>query len=160
MVMNPAFIDPRGAPHRTPPHLIFLSTTEPQRGRQRKMSGDPASISQFRLKPDSTGKENSFDTTGSYNINHNSLNNCNNSFNTNTNIITITEERSEILTWLSPLDPNLRHHDVQMRQVDDVGDWLLRTKEFQSWHSGGLGEAHKAALFCSGNPGVGKTYIR
>jgi len=43
----------------------------------------------------------------------------------------------------------------------DVGGWLLRKEEFQDWMNGdGQGESQKAAIFCSGNLGVGKTYIR
>jgi len=37
----------------------------------------------------------------------------------------------------------------------------METKEFRKWH--GLGkevEDNKAILFCYGNPGVGKTFIR
>ena len=109
--------------------------------------------------PTSSGYEtNSFNTASSIN---NSLNNNSNSFNVNHNNITVTGDRSEILTWLSPLEPRLRHSDVVSRRVRNVGDWLLRTEEFRSWQSGGdQGESQKAAIFCSGNPGVGKTYIR
>jgi len=77
------------------------------------------------------------------------------------NHITVTDDRSEILTWLSPLEPHLRHHDLRISRVKDVGDWLLRTEEFQSWMEGDVrGESQKATVFCSGNLGVGKTYIR
>ena len=75
--------------------------------------------------------------------------------------IAVSSDRSEILAWLSPLEPHLRHHDIRTNRVQDVGDWLLRTEEFQSWKSGdGQGEPQKATMFCSGNLGVGKTYIR
>ena len=43
-------------------------------------------------------------------------------------------------------------------RFDGVGDWLLETSEFQEWRSSEDG-ADKAVLFCSGNPGVGKTYL-
>ena len=75
--------------------------------------------------------------------------------------ITATDDRSEILAWLSPLEPHLRHHDIQTRRVKNVGDWLLRTEEFRGWmNCDGQGESQKATIFCSGNLGVGKTYIR
>ncbi|RPB02438.1 hypothetical protein L873DRAFT_1673641, partial [Choiromyces venosus 120613-1] len=65
-----------------------------------------------------------------------------------------------ILAWLSPLEPRLRHQDVQSHRVDDVGKWLLQTPEFKSWQNssldGGLGNP---VLFCYGDPGVGKTFI-
>ena len=83
------------------------------------------------------------------NSNNNVWNNCN-----------IADERSQVLTWLSPLEPRLRHQDIQDRRVKDVGEWLLQTEEFRSWCTGGGRESDDAVLFCYGNPGVGKTYIR
>ena len=75
--------------------------------------------------------------------------------------ITVTDDRSEILTWLSPLEPHLRHYDLQISRIKGVGEWLLRTEEFRSWRNGdGQGESQKAIIFCFGNLGVGKTYIK
>ena len=77
------------------------------------------------------------------------------------NNYTIADSRSQILTWLSPLDPKLRHRDVQERRVGNVGEWFLQTQEFKSWCVGSEGgEFDNAVLFCYGDPGVGKTYIR
>ena len=77
------------------------------------------------------------------------------------NTLSVADERSNILAWLSPLDPKSRHRDIQDRRVESIGEWLLRTEEFRSWHAGsGGGESNDAVLFCYGNPGVGKTYIR
>ena len=77
------------------------------------------------------------------------------------NNYTIADDKSQILTWLSPLEPRLRHQDIRDRRVENVGEWLLRTEEFRSWHAGsGDGESVGAVLFCYGDPGVGKTYIR
>ena len=108
------------------------------------------------------GNTNYFNTPESLNHNTNFLNNNNNHcFNTNNTNITVTDNRSEILTWLSPLEPKLRHDDLQTRRVRNVGDWVLQTEEFRSWKScDGRGESQKTTIFCSGNPGVGKTYIR
>ena len=73
----------------------------------------------------------------------------------------VTGDRLEILTWLSPLEPHLRHHNIQTNRVKGAGDWFLRTEEFRSWRNGdGQDESQKAIIFCSGNLGVGKTYIR
>ena len=86
-----------------------------------------------------------------------------NSFNANNvwNNYTVADERSEILAWLSPLEPRIRHEDIRTRRVDEVGDWLLQTQEYQSWLGGmSEGESNGSALFCYGGPGVGKTYIR
>jgi len=86
-----------------------------------------------------------------------------NSFNTVSvsNNITVADDRSNILAWLSPLDPKSRHQDIQDRRVEDIGEWVLQTEEFRSWHAGSGGdECDNAVLFCYGGPGVGKTYIR
>ena len=89
----------------------------------------------------------------SHNINSFNTLNVSNNFNT-------ANDRSDILAWLSPLDPKSRHEDIQDRRVENIGEWLLRTEEFRSWHAGsGRGGSDKAVLFCYGDPGVGKTYI-
>jgi len=83
-----------------------------------------------------------------------------NSFNIS-NSFTTVDQRSEILAWLSPLEPRLRHQDIRTRRVDDVGDWLLQTDQFRNWCDvTGQDEFDKAVLFCYGNPGVGKTHMR
>ena len=75
--------------------------------------------------------------------------------------ITVADDRPNILAWLSPLDPKLRHQDIQDRRVESIGEWLLQTEEFRGWHAGGEGsKSDNAVLFCYGDPGVGKTYIR
>jgi len=94
------------------------------------------------------------------------------SFSQNTNSLNYTainvsnnfiaaDHRSSILSWLSPLDPKSRHQDIQERRVENIGEWLLQTEEFRSWHAGsGAGDSANTALFCYGDPGVGKTFIR
>ena len=77
------------------------------------------------------------------------------------NNFAVEDHRSQILAWFSPLDPKLRHKDIQGRRVENIGEWLLQTQEFRSWRAGnGTGGTGHAVLFCYGNPGVGKTYIR
>jgi len=94
-----------------------------------------------------------------YNNNRNAFN-YNNAFNNVWNY-TFVGDGSQILTWLSPLEPRLRHKDIQESRVKDVGEWVLQTEEFRSWHAGGGGsESNNAVLFCHGGPGVGKTFIR
>jgi len=89
----------------------------------------------------------------SFSNNINSLNTVNN--------FTVADDRSSILAWLSPLEPRLRHQDIQANRVEHVGEWLLQTEEFRSWYTGiEGGEFSNEVLFCYGNPGVGKTYIR
>ena len=77
------------------------------------------------------------------------------------NYLTIADDRSQLLTWLSPVDPGLRHWDIQERRVKGVGEWLTQTKEFMRWcGSSAKYDSDKAVLFCYGDPGVGKTFIR
>jgi len=101
----------------------------------------------------------------SQNTFNNSIN-CQNTTNSNntTNVwnnCTVTDDLSQLLTWLSPLDSSLRHWDIQERRINDVGEWLMRTEEFGRWSGfGEEAEGNKAVLFCYGNPGVGKTIIR
>ena len=78
-----------------------------------------------------------------------------NSFNT-----TAPDERPEILAWLSPLEPRVRHRDIGARRIDSIGAWLLQTKEFKCWKNGSRENgAYRPILFCDGNPGVGKSHI-
>jgi len=125
-------------------------------------------MSQSRLGENS----NSFNNNSFGNNNH-TFNNNTNSLNTIINNITsvnhasnvnnygIVDERDKILAWLSPLDPRIRHQDIREHRVKDVGDWLLRLEEYQNWHDGiHSGERNNSTLFCYGDPGVGKTYIR
>ena len=105
-------------------------------------SNKQSKMSQYTIK-DNT---NCFNTTNSINVQNN---------------LTISHDRPELLAWLSPLDPGLRHCDIRERRAKDVGEWFIQTGEFRRWS--GLseeGEGDKRVLFCSGNPGVGKTFIR
>ena len=73
---------------------------------------------------------------GSFNNNTNCGNNTN-SFNNTTNNVsnhfTGHEDRSEMLAWLSPLEPRVRHKNIEAGRVDKVGGWLLETEQFQRW---------------------------
>ena len=96
-----------------------------------------------------------------YSIDNSTFSNNTNSFNNVWNNYTIADDRSQLLTWLSPLEPKLRHRDIQERRVGNVGEWLMETEEFRNWRSwSGEGEGDKPILFCYGAPGVGKTFIR
>ena len=87
--------------------------------------------------------------------------NTTNSFNQVWNNCTVADEDSGIVAWLSPLEPQIRHHDIRTRRVDEVGDWLLQTDEYRNWVGSIDGNGpNGSALFCYGGPGVGKSYIR
>ena len=110
----------------------------------RENMSDPPIIS--TTNPHNTHNINSFNVTNSYN-----------------NIVNIgvTDENAEILAWLSPLEPRIRHQDLRTHCADNVGEWLLQTDEFQRWCSSAQQEgADHATLFCCGDPAVGKTYFR
>ena len=85
-----------------------------------------------------------------------------NSFNSNNIVNFITEidaEGRQILQWLSPLEPQQRHQGVRADRLHGVGNWVLETSEFKKWRDAEDGCAEQV-LFCHGNPGVGKTYVR
>ena len=86
----------------------------------------------------------------------------NNCFNyTVWNNCTVADDRTQLLAWLSPLEPGLRHRDVRERRVNDVGEWVMQTEEFRRWCGlSGEGDGASSALFSYGDPGVGKTFIR
>jgi len=112
-------------------------------------------MSQARVGEGSNSyNNNSFNTTNSFN-NTFSFKNVHNANNFGS-----TGEKDRILAWISPLDPKIRHHDIRANRVEHVGDWLLQTEEYRNWFDGIRdGEPDNSALFCYGDPGVGKTYI-
>jgi len=79
-----------------------------------------------------------------------------NSFN---NTFNMSDEDAQVMLWLSSLEPRKRHEGVSSERFDGVGDWLLEMSEFREWR-GSEGGVDEAVLFCSRNPGVGKTYLR
>jgi len=112
-----------------------------------------------------TNADNSFQTRGSFNNNDSCFNNNDRSFNTSSfNKTTVNnttvDDRSEILAWLSPLEPQIRHRDIASRRVGNIGAWVLETEEFKRWYKGSEDDgSYHPTLFCDGNPGVGKSYI-
>jgi len=98
-------------------------------------------------KPAVTINQNVGNVTDSY---KNVWNNCE---------ISVSDEKRQILEWLSPMAPRERHQAVRDGRMEGVGDWLLGTSEFEEWHAG-EDRAVNPVLFCYGDPGVGKTYLR
>jgi len=85
--------------------------------------------------------------------------NCGNIDNSVNTTIYNSDEDAKIMHWLSPLEPESRHHTVRADRFEGVGNWLLEKSEFRELRGGG-GGSDKAVLFCSGDPGVGKTHLR
>ena len=82
-----------------------------------------------------------------------------NSFNTDLKEIIVPFDANPVLEWLSPLDPREKHRAIGINRVAGVGDWLLLTTQF-TWWSGDFRGTAVPVLFCYGDPGVGKTYLR
>ena len=121
----------------------------------------PFPTTHFNKKTDTLSKMNSF-------AHHNPVisitSNCGNVTDSYKNVwnncdISVTDEKRSLLEWLSPLEPRERHHAIGVNRMPGVGDWLLITNEFTQWKKGGKGAA-KPVLFCYGDPGVGKTYLK
>jgi len=85
--------------------------------------------------------------------------NCNNTIGSYNTTIYASDEDANIMHWLSPLEPENRHHSLRTNRCEGVGDWVFETWEFRKWKRR-EGGADQAVLFCSGDPGVGKTHLR
>ena len=96
------------------------------------------------------------ETTRTHSVTFANCGNINNSFNT---INYKSSEDAQIMLWLSPLEPGKRHDSVRTTRFEGVGGWFLEKSEFREWRGNEAG-SDKNVLFCSGNPGVGKTYLR
>ncbi|KAI8633129.1 hypothetical protein F5Y19DRAFT_290242 [Xylariaceae sp. FL1651] len=64
------------------------------------------------------------------------------------------KEDIEILNWLIPTDYGPQQTDYLKRREPGTGQWLLDSKEYQSW----IQEPSKT-LFCPGIPGAGKSIL-
>jgi hypothetical protein len=63
-------------------------------------------------------------------------------------------EDLEILNWLTPIDYDAQQSDYIRRRQPETGQWLLDSKEFQTWL-----QTSKQTLYCPGIPGAGKTIL-
>jgi len=101
-----------------------------------------------------TGNTNCGNVKNSYN--HNIWNNY--------TIASLSDRKRGIPGWLASLDAqgnqqDKRHQDIRHSRVDGVGDWLLGAGQFLEWRDSEDGSVNRI-LFCCGDPGVGKTYLR
>ncbi|RPB03478.1 hypothetical protein L873DRAFT_1670060 [Choiromyces venosus 120613-1] len=88
--------------------------------------------------------------------NSNILNTTNSNNTTINNYHTARDDQDlRILAWISPLESWRRHSDVARTRAEGVGEWVLETREFQTWR----GDGGDAIIFCRGVPGAGKTFI-
>ena len=65
-----------------------------------------------------------------------------------------------ILNWLSPLQPQKRHHDIRSLRLNNTGGWLLHDERFTAWCAGVQGlRPEDRILCCYGMPGAGKAVM-
>ncbi|RPA96101.1 hypothetical protein L873DRAFT_1264470 [Choiromyces venosus 120613-1] len=145
--------------HKRPHHPLFFSPAHTATGRVLiillQFSTNRGTISTFsQYSGEKIMAEASY--TRSVNMGDNNSN-CNNTVGSFNNVGRGCTDYG----WISPLEPQNRHQSVRTDRFDGVGDWLLETKEFRDWRTRrGNGGSDEAVLFCFGNPGVGKTYLR
>ena len=65
-----------------------------------------------------------------YTIDNTTFSNNTNSFNNVQNNYVVADDRSQLLAWLSSLEPRLRHQDIQERRVANRSE--EHTSELQS----------------------------
>ncbi|EQB52061.1 hypothetical protein CGLO_08339 [Colletotrichum gloeosporioides Cg-14] len=65
-----------------------------------------------------------------------------------------SSERDRILDWLTPVEYGAQQSHFLGRLQDGTGKWFLETDKFIAWR-----DSERQTLFCSGNPGVGKTIL-
>ena len=141
---------------------VYRKSITPKEQQKSQMSQSRIGESSSSSNNIDSFNNNSYNTTNSFNNTTNNTTNNTISFGHVSNVNFDSDgKRAEILAWLSPLDPWIRHHDIRAQRVECVGDWVLRTEEYRNWSDGDRGgESDNSALFCYGDPGVGKTYIR
>jgi len=81
------------------------------------------------------------------------------SYNNTINITPMMDVRGLLFQWLSPSEPRQRHKELQSSRLDGVGNRFLETVEFRKWSGGGGGD-DPAVLFCCGDLGTGKSYLK
>lgn len=70
----------------------------------------------------------------------------------------LDKEREKLLSWLSFMQPELRHKDVNAKRSDGTGTWFINTPGFQMWSSlENVPNYH--TILSLGHPGAGKTTL-
>jgi hypothetical protein len=73
-------------------------------------------------------------------------------------VISDTEIRENILSWLCPSDYNATLRQACAKRAADTGDWLLTDTIFQRWLKSSENSSDPV-LWCYGAPGCGKTVL-
>ena len=69
----------------------------------------------------------------------------------------LSQERSEVLDWISLLNHEQKHHHVRLPRVEGTGEWLLEMRDFERWRD--KPDLHSRFLCCHGIPGSGKSVL-
>ncbi len=69
----------------------------------------------------------------------------------------LSQERSEVLDWISKLNHEQKHHYVRLPRVEGTGEWLLEMEDFERWRD--EPNLHSRVLWCHGIPGSGKSVL-
>ncbi|KAI9766644.1 MAG: hypothetical protein M1839_004799 [Geoglossum umbratile] len=69
-------------------------------------------------------------------------------------IMQFSQQRREILDWLTRADYGAAHANSLKKRQPGTGKWFLQHQQFATWRSGDI-----QTLFCPGIPGAGKTII-
>ena len=69
----------------------------------------------------------------------------------------LTQERCDVLDWLSKLNYEQMHHRVGLPRVEGTGEWLLEMEDFERWRD--KPSPHSRFLCCHGIPGSGKSVL-
>ena len=69
----------------------------------------------------------------------------------------LSQERGEVLDWISKLNYEQMHHQVRLPRVEGTGEWLLEMEEFERWRD--KPNLHSRFLCCHGIPGSGKSVL-
>src|SRR5882762_6047914 len=64
------------------------------------------------------------------------------------------DEDIKVLDWLTPVNYGSQQSDFINRRQPGTGQWLLESKEFQTWLN-----SDRQTLLCPGIPGAGKTIL-
>jgi hypothetical protein len=68
------------------------------------------------------------------------------------------KERKKLLSWLSSLQPQLRHEDIIAKRSERTGGWFLSSSTFKAWASyDDIQTVH--VLWSVGAPGAGKSIL-
>lgn len=67
-----------------------------------------------------------------------------------------SQERREILNWVSSFDHEKRHLEAKDPRVENTGNWIIEDSSFERWRDN---TSSTNVIWCHGLPGSGKTVL-